>query len=43
MHKEEQNIQSTILHFIVCDVKLGIFEVLAAVTTKIVVFSNVTL
>jgi len=41
--KKNRIFKSTILHFIVCDVKLGIFEVLVAVTTKIVVFSNVTL
>jgi len=41
--KKNRIFKTIILHFIVCDVKLGIFEVLVAVTTKIVVFSSVTL
>jgi len=41
--KKNRIFRIIILHFIVYDVKLGIFEVLVAVTTKIVVFSSVTL
>jgi len=41
--KKNRIFKATILHFIVCDVKLGIFDVFIAVTMTIVVFSSVTL